>query len=826
MKIFSGIFVCQILLTLSIFCCALDASGTFVESSQNNLLKKIESIIQKYEYNLENYNKEILINRFNSLKDRTEKKSIATGIDTAISLLLDDSTYEFENEIDTILELKNDTSDILSTKIHSILTDFFHSAFNQSGKSETIQNSERILQLNQSTDSNKTSQNILLRKYNDSDLLTPTQNKNIPNYYIRPYYNNGIIMGNIPINAQPPPSNEKGLSGMFSISNPAFRMIISTVLMCLGSTPYGAISILIVVTVYSLIEIVIKYFNNKFKKKNVLNSIKKSSIANTSKKFNSFTNSTEKTSKNVTGTINNSLRNLKSKITISEDTLDLFFNSIESNARENIFIEEKINYFVGNLSDFVSSDYLYSLNKDFNKVKLFDILLNTTINVLGYKKDYLENINSKYNDKSRWEVLDFEDDSLSPVDNLPEWYKKICLLSIISKKEYRLLEEYYSDEIWIPVNYIKKNESSDQFLETNYDIDNEDLTLDRNYYEMDTTGKGPLRMKNNSLDLSSTEQLLNEMRNSINNNKSDYQLYKNSNLEIKWYDRMITYSIQTYKQNGIRGVIIMILDIFSAIFSATPIGYLITTLIRLIAFMTDKLIQLSRRRKNQRLLSRMILEFPDIFSDEHLIMVSEEMRQIGIDCNAIIDSIMSLFKNLNNNLIRYNPYINKVLISKNEKKMLRILQSKSLQHKSSNKSQVSVDDTWTLSENTNIEGLKDQKEVDQVINEEYVDITSEAIKGAKKQESAKSKSVKNSFQDMIGGLKSFLLNIFRIVFGGAGELWELIKGILSRIIDFIKTLWDAIRGEKKRRLLIELIEEMPQNSVVHSDLFNVIINEM
>ncbi|KAH8738902.1 hypothetical protein FG386_000768 [Cryptosporidium ryanae] len=815
MKFINKFLFFKILLTF-VFCHALDRNDTFLENNQkNNFLEKIELIVKKYEDNFKAYNKEVVINKYNNLKTKA-KDDIKTGINMTINLLLDDSIYEFENKIDTIVELKtNDSNDILSNQINSLLTEFIYSKFSQ--------NNERILQLNQSISSNKTN-NILPQRYNNSELLV--QNRNIPNYYPRPYYNNGFIIGNVPMNTQPS-LTEKGLSGMLSISNPAFRMIISTVLMCLGSTPYGAISILIVITVYSLIEIVIKYFNNKFKKKNVINSIKKSSFINNKQDEKLNTNSTVKLDKNITIPIHNSLRNLKTKITTSDNTVNLLFNSIKKINNENIFIEKKINYFVGNLSNVISFEYLSNLNVDSNKVNLFNKLLNITIDILENKNGNEEIFDSKHLNESHLEIIDFDAD-FKDVDllnvNLPEWYKKFCLLSIVSRSEYRLLKEYNMDEIWIPLKYNEINVSNEKFLEFNDTIiDNKDFVFDKDY-EMNVVEEKLLREGNNSFDLKSTEGLLNEMESSMNNSDRNYLLYRNSNLEIKWYDRMITYSIQTYKQNGIRGVIIMILDIFSTIFSATPIGYLITTLIRLIAFMTDKLIQLSRRRKNQRLLSRMILELPDIFNEDHLVFISEEMRQIDIECDKIVDAIMNLFKSLSNYLIEYNPKINRTLIYENEKEMLRILQSKSAKYKTGNKTPLNSGNTWTLSENTNANSLGYQKEKDK--NQEYVDVTSEIIQETKQQESVKSKSVKSSFQDMIGGLKSFLLNIFKIVFGGAGELWELIKGILSRIIDFIKTLWDAIRREKKKRLLIELIEEMPPESVVHSNLFDVIMNEM
>ena len=266
MKILNWFYFIRLLLTFITYSTIIYGNDIFEDSQRNNnFLKNVELIIQKCENILKRYNTQILISRFNHLKNNVMEKDVLTGINTTIDLLYENDIYEFENRIDSILEIKkNGLNDILNTQINFILNEFFSSIINPNNISEYIKSSEneRKLQLSQVIDNNVTSYIALSRGKNDSNSLI--MNRNIPNYYFRPYYNDGVFMGNTQMNHQLYPQTEKknGLSGVLSVSNPAFKMIITTVLMCLGSTPYGAISILIVVTLYTLIEIVIKYFNN------------------------------------------------------------------------------------------------------------------------------------------------------------------------------------------------------------------------------------------------------------------------------------------------------------------------------------------------------------------------------------------------------------------------------------------------------------------------------------------------------------------------------------------------------------------------------------
>ncbi|TRY52125.1 Uncharacterized protein CTYZ_00001999 [Cryptosporidium tyzzeri] len=803
-------------------------------TTNNYLLEIVSEYIKKYEEKIINTNKYLIQQKINRLK--TNETNLINGINIANSSINNDN-LELSNslkeinlyDINNIEYFKNQYFEFLKEINNDIETN------NLILNNSKIQHKERILQFFRS-DINETKFQAQQRL---SSNLNYNPENNINTYPIQNnYYGNN---GNSLINSQQNNAiKQPALSGLLSVTNPAFKMIVSTVLMCLGSTPYGAIAVLVVVTVYTLIEVVIKYFFNKTKNKNILNTIKRSSNMNMHSN-----NSTDNLVSSTGKTFNNKLRNLMKKDNENSNSLrNLVSNSVKINY-ENYLEQKKLDFFVKYLLEYILINQALNIKKkgflaeNITK-KMSGRFMNSLLNF------FIDKTESIQQSKTSTKLIDedlfhFNYQEKSKYD-LPDWYKHICIIYASLKEKNRILFERENDD-WVPVNNVLK-------------INNEYLSeLNDGIAEIDKILNIETKYNSSLKDIPNYNETDNNIVMEMNKNENNIFREQNdllgphNNTENKWYDRMIKYSIQSYRQNGIRGVITMILDIFSTIFSATPIGYLLITLIRLIAFMTDKLLLLSRRRKNQHQLTRLLLEIPEIFNEDKLSITLKEIGFIENECIKQEKILINLYISLVKHLKNFNPEINLLALDNQVKKFIDFVKNKNSfimdylnNHRNSEYKYSSVlrsllypkkhfdanySEGWTLNEKSE-QGVVEptSKEPNENKREKNVEITSKVIKETKYIDNNKESTsiAKNSFQNMIGGLKSFLLNLFKSIFGGAGELWEYIKGLLSRIIDFIKTLWDLVRGEKKKRMLIEILEEMPCESAVHSYLFTDIFN--
>ncbi|KAH8584161.1 uncharacterized protein ELE39_001664 [Cryptosporidium sp. chipmunk genotype I] len=833
------LFIHIFLNSLNVTYCQVKTIG--YNTKNNYLWEIVNEYIRKYEKKVINANKHLIQQKINKLK--SNDTSLINDINLAISSINENENFDLSNTLEQINSYDLNNTEYFNKQYFEFLSEINnnieinHFVLNNS----KIQHKERILQFFRSdiNDTKFQTQRFFSNlNYNSENNINsyPVQNNyngNNGNGLIYPQQNNAI--------------KQPALSGLLSVTNPAFKMIVSTVLMCLGSTPYGAIAVLIVVTVYTLIEIVIKYFFNKTKNKNILNTIKKSS--NINMRSNNPTNSSV-----VFGdkTPNYKLRNLMKKNNeIPSSLRTLVRNSIQINY-ENTFKQKKLESFVKYLFEYTLINQALNIKKkgfsaEIITKKMAGRFMNSLLNFLLQKTGVENNQKSETSTNLIDEDLFYFDYQKNLNCDIPDWYKHICIFYISLKEKNRILIERENDD-WVPIkNALKPN--NEYLFELNNGITeiNKILNIETDYNSsLENVSSFNETVENNVMEM-------NKIENNVFRDHNDLFGHQN-NTENKWYDRMIKYSIQSYRQNGIRGVITMILDIFSTIFSATPIGYLLITLIRLIAFMTDKLLLLSRRRKNQHQLTRLLLEIPEIFNEYKLSITLKEISSIENECIKQEKILINLYRSLFKHLQNFNPTINASTINKEVNKFIKIVKNRNnfildylidSRNPEYNYSSVlrnllypknyfdtNYSEGWTLNE-------KDEQRVVELTSKENnvnkpeknIEVTSKVIKETKYIENNKDSAsvAKNSFQNMIGGLKGFLLNLFKSIFGGAGELWEYIKGLLSRIIDFIKTLWDLVRGEKKKRMLIEILEEMPYESAVHSylfaDIFNILMDE-
>ncbi|OII72070.1 uncharacterized protein cubi_01403 [Cryptosporidium ubiquitum] len=843
--LFANIFF----ISLNANCCHVETIGSNTKNSY--LWETADEYFRKYEKKIISANKFLIQQKINKLKSNNDT-SLISDINFAISLI-DILAESLSNTSDKFLE-NNSYNINITSYFENQYFDFLREIDNNIEVNNLIfnnsknQHKERILQFFQS--------NVNDTKFQAQQKFPPNSNysseNNIKSYSNQNNYNgnnrNGLI------NTQQNTIKHSNLFGILSVTNPAFKMIVSTVLMCLGSTPYGAIAVLVVVTVYTLIEIVIKYFYNRTKNKNILNSIKRSSNMDINPNI----------SRNIYNPMNNSVlftdqipnnksfRNLMKKNNkIPKGLEGLIYNSIQNN-HENNHLEKKLEFFVKNLFDYIV------INKELKIKKIGFSAENITKNISGRFMNSLLDF-FIYNNKTKIENNQNNVTSSNLIDEelfhhnhqqnlnddlIPDWYKNVCTIYISFKEKNRILIERESDN-WVPINNLLK--PNNEYL---FDLNDGIVEID-NILNIETGYKTSSFTNSSNYNENFDSKNMSMVKKNEYNILSDHNnfLGHHNNTENKWYDRMIKYSIQSYRQNGIRGVITMILDIFSAIFSATPIGYLLITLIRLIAFMTDKLLLLSRSRKNQHQLTRLLLEIPEIFNEDKLSITLKEIGSIETECNKQEKMLINLYISFIRFLRNFNPGINLPTLNKEITKFIEIVKNKNnfikeyLNNYKNPKSEylselrsllyskkfsdTNYSEDWTLNEKSEEDYETTFKKTNEIKKDvKNIEITSKVIKETKYIGKSKdnTNTAKNSFQNMIGGLKSFLLNLFKSIFGGAGELWEYIKGLLSRIIDFIKTLWDLVRGEKKKRMLIELLEELPDESVVHSNLFMDIIN--
>ncbi|KAJ1610016.1 putative signal peptide-containing and transmembrane domain-containing protein [Cryptosporidium canis] len=835
------LFIIILFISLNAYYSQINTFGSKVDNGY--LLEFANEYIKKYERQIINNNKQVIKRKLGEV--RFNDTALSNGINFVMNLI-DDSINKNSDDLQEIFSKNNSFDNHIINYINHV--DFYSEIGNYSTIEEFIstnkkyQQKERLLQLFQ----NNTNETKLHNQQRDfSNINRNSENNN--NIYPIPmnYYG---IRGNPLVQSQQNIIRQPSLSGLFSITNPAFKMIVSTVLMCLGSTPYGAIAVLVVVTVYTLVEIVIKYFYSKTKNKNILNSLKRSSkmniTANSSKNtYNMTSNSTVIVDRSQN---NKLLRNLMKHDNdmIPIGNLNQIYGTILQNNYEQSQQERNLEFFSSQLIEYINR--IKELNN--NKIGLINDIMtkNMTSWFMNSLLDFFTNnstneleqaINVTSNKKFD-EILYLTYRNYSSYDILPDWYKNICIICI-SMKENRILHEGGNDS-WVPIDFIMEPKH-DFLFELNNRISEIDGFIN---IEAESESKPVLNNSNISSNNHNFPVKIDKSEHLISD-RAGYLSHNNTN--HRWYDNLIKYSIQSYRQNGVRGVITMILDIFSTIFSATPVGYLLITLIRLIAFMTDKLLLLSRRRKNQDQLSRLLFEIPEIFNEEKLYIVLKEIGLIEAECNREKDILIKLYTNYIKHLQIFNPSIDISIVSREIDKFAHIIERqhkfvvghlnsyynfeptysnifrKLVYQKKSNGNNNS--EGWTLNKNNEIAYNYATEKKANDYNEKNIEVTSTVIKETKYIESKdNSNIVKNSFQNMIGGLKSFLLNLFKSIFGGAGELWEYIKGLLSRIIDFIKTLWEVIRGEKKKRILIEILENFPADSAIQSCISNEIIN--
>ncbi|XP_665046.1 hypothetical protein [Cryptosporidium hominis TU502] len=288
-------------------------------------------------------------------------------------------------------------------------------------------------------------------------------------------------------------------------------------------------------------------------------------------------------------TFNNKLRNLMKKDNETSNSLrNLVSNSVKINY-ENYLEQKKLDFFVKYLLEYILINQALNIKKkgflaeNITK-KMSGRFMNSLLNFFIDKTESIQQ--SKTSTKLTYEDLfHFNYQEKSKYD-VPDWYKHICIIYASLKEKNRILFEGENDD-WVPVNNVLKT-NNEYLSELNDGIAEIDKILN-----IETKYNSSLKDIPNFNETDNIVMEMNKNENNIFRDQNDL-LGPHNNTENKWYDRMIKYSIQSYRQNGIRGVITMILDIFSTIFSATPIGYLLITLIRLIAFMTDKLLLLSR----------------------------------------------------------------------------------------------------------------------------------------------------------------------------------------------------------------------------------------
>lgn len=833
------------LISSNVYYCQIKTVGS--KDSNYYLWKITDEYIKRYEQEVISVNKRIIQRKINKLK--LNDTNLGNGIKFVINSINDSLNKNFDNMPNILCENNSlHTNNIdHSEEYFGLFKDVenFFEIKNIIFNDQENQQKERALQLYRG-DINETMHQTQQRYFPNLNFNSEYNTNAYPNQ-MNYYGNRGITFTQSQQNVIKQPA----LSGLLSVTNPAFKMIVSTVLMCLGSTPYGAIAVLVVVTVYTLIEIVFKYFYNKTKNKNILNSIQRVSNINTMsnisrKTYNLTSNSVHPADKTP---INRSLRNLmkNDNYKIPKDIVNEICNSIRENNYESSRQRKKLDFFSNNLFEYITTIKTLNIKKrwflDDNIIK--NVTDRFMSSILDFFTDDNENITESITNNGTLSNI-FEDIFYSNYQNhskygeIPDWYKNMCVICVSMKTENRILTGRESDD-WVPINNVI-NPKGDYLFELNHRISEID-----NFINIETEHKGNLVSNNSNINSSINNNIpkeINENEDTVFSDQIDI-LSHNNTTKNKWYDKMIKYSIQSYRQNGVRGVITMILDIFSTIFSATPIGYLLITLIRLIAFMTDKLLLLSRRRKNQNQLSRLLFEIPEIFNEEKLSIVLKEIGFIETECNKEEERLIKLYISYIKHLQKFNPLINMSTVSREINTFVEIIKNKnnfaveqSNNYQSSeyiyslglrkllyhNKSyENSYSESWTLNK-SNQQGNEFVGKKTKDKQEKNIEITSKVIKETKYIENNENSSyVKNSFQTMIGGLKGFLLNLFKSIFGGAGELWEYIKGLLSRIIDFIKTLWDVIRGEKKKRILIEILEDFPTESTIHSCLFADII---
>ncbi|EEA05992.1 uncharacterized protein CMU_017450 [Cryptosporidium muris RN66] len=701
-----------------------------------------------------------------------------------------------------------------------------------------------------------------------------------------------------------------GIGSFLSTAHPALRLVVSTVLMVLGGTPHGAVAVLVIVTVYSIIEIATKFIQNKAKNQNLAGTIgNMASIMKTNQSAGVANINTE--SRSVNGTQNNfqdNTRNIFQKqfrqlnIEAMNKIPRMLIEQIYRNLQVDEIYELQMELLVDTLES-AMQDYMctgcqpYKLYSEESKsLELLPKLTELAIVELLYSaesprrlsqsKDLLNSKLMKYKLYQKLHSGDLLSISKSIKEQLlsnplPNWYRKLCLTAASTQKNdinietpgmqwphfivLRSTSKVQSDDkndSWLPV--VLNNSQGYEVINTELEHDTH-LTEQSKIYTRKTHP--------NRLDIPSqpTPNNINEFFYSLHNisdinyglngtllnyepsriNQNGQNESKVNTESTKWYDGMIKYSIQNYRQKGVRGVITMILDIFTAIFSATPIGFLIVTLVRLIAFMTDKLILLARRRSNQEQLIRLLLEIPHILDDKiKLNLTFNETNQIIDECKSIEGIIIRTFRKVVMDLyvFSYEEIPSAKVLNAAEYGMARILQASSGTKYSSNQYNNVVhnkerpkhipvynEDEWT------IVGIKEKQ--DQPMSqdtEDLSDFNQKAIQTSVKEDSGakvsgnsytnKSESIaskaKHAFQGMVSGLKNFLLQLFKSILGGATEIWHYVKGLILRIIEFVKELWKAIRSKDVQRQLIETLQDSPQHSVVHSVLLKDIYDRL
>ncbi|OII77700.1 hypothetical protein cand_015160 [Cryptosporidium andersoni] len=701
-----------------------------------------------------------------------------------------------------------------------------------------------------------------------------------------------------------------GIGSFLGTVHPALRLVVSTVLMVLGGTPHGAVAVLVIVTVYSIVEIVTKFLQNKAKNQNLASTIDNMASIMKINQFAGVDNiNTE--SRSVNGTQNNFQGNTRNTFQkqfrqLNIEAMNKIPRMLVEQINRNLQVDEIYELQMELLVDTLESamqDYIctscqpYKLYSEESKsleilpklteLAIIELLyLAESPRQLSQSKDLLNSKLMKYKLYQKLHSGDLLSISKSIKEQLlsnplPNWYRKLCLTVASTQKNDINIEtpgmQWPHSIVLRSTSKVQSDDNNDSWLPVilnnsqGYEVIDTELEHDTHLTEqskIDTRETRP-----NGLDIPSqpTPNNINKLFNSLHNisdiryglngtllnyepsriNQNGQNESKVNTESTKWYDGMIKYSIQNYRQKGVRGVITMILDIFTAIFSATPIGFLIVTLVRLIAFMTDKLILLARRRSNQEQLIRLLLEIPHILDDKiKLNLIFNETNQIIDECKSIEGIIIRTFRKVVMDLyvFSYEEIPSPKVLNAAEYGMARILQASSGTKYSSNQYNNVVhnkekskhipvynEDEWTIvgikekqdqpmSQDT--EGLSDfnQKAIQTSVKED----AGTKVSGnnyTNKSESITSKA-KHAFQGMVSGLKNFLLQLFKSILGGATEIWHYVKGLILRIIEFVKELWRAIRSKDVQRQLIETLQDFPQHSVVHSVLLKDIYDRL
>ncbi|KAL7068045.1 hypothetical protein ACR3K2_14770 [Cryptosporidium serpentis] len=703
-----------------------------------------------------------------------------------------------------------------------------------------------------------------------------------------------------------------GIGGFLSTAHPALRLVVSTVLMVLGSTPHGAVAVLIIVTVYSIVEIVTKFIQNKAKNQNLAGTIGNMASIMKTNQFTGIANiNTENSS--INGTLNNFQGNTRNTFQkqlrqLNIEAMNRVPRMLVEQISRNLQIDEIYELQMELLVDTLESamqDHLCTGCQPYKpyseKSKSLEILPELTelaivelLHSAESPRQLLQStdlLNSKLMKYTLYQKLHSGGDLLSIsksikeqlVSNpLPNWYRKLCLTAASIQKYDINIEtpgmQWPHSIVLRSTSKVQNDDKNDSWLPVvlsnsqGYEAINTELEHDTHLTgqsKIDTRETHPNGLDipsqptpNNTNELFYSLYNISDIRYGLNGTLLNYepsrinqdgQNESKVNTEsTKWYDGMIKYSIQNYRQKGVRGVITMILDIFTAIFSATPIGFLIVTLVRLIAFMTDKLILLARRRSNQEQLIRLLLEVPHILDDKiKLNLTFNETNQIIDECKSIEGIIIRTFRKVVMDLyvFSYEEIPSAKVLNAAEHGMARILQTSSGANKYSSNQYNNVvhdkekpkhipvynEDEWTIvgvKEKPNQPMSQDTEDLSD-FNQKNIQISVKENSGAKvsgnsytnKNESIASKA-KHAFQGMVSGLKNFLLQLFKSILGGATEIWHYVKGLILRIIEFVKELWRAIRSKDVQRQLVETLQDFPQHSVVHSVLLKDIYDRL